>query len=65
MTSRSAAQSPGDNPQRHRLAGTRLPGDQREASLLDQLFDTPGEVLDLGRRQQSFTGKLRRKRVPL
>ena len=49
---------PGDNPQRHRFAGARLTRDQREAPLLDQLFDPPGEMLDPGRRQQSLTGEL-------
>ena len=49
---------PGDNPQRHRFAGARLTRDQREAPLLDQLFDAPGEMLDLGGRQQSFAGEL-------
>ena len=49
---------PRDDPQRHRFAGARLPRDQREAPLLDQLFDAPGEVLDPGRCQQSFTGDL-------
>jgi hypothetical protein len=49
---------PGDNPQRHRLAGTRVTRDQREAPLLDQLFDAPGEMLDLGGHQQSITGEL-------
>ena len=50
---------PGDNPQRHRLAGTRFTRDQREASLLNQLFDAPGEMLDLGGHQQSIAGNLR------
>ena len=54
-----------DNPQRHRFAGARLTRDQGEAPLLDQLFDTPGEVLDPGSRQQCFAGELGRKRVPL
>ena len=47
-----------DNPQRHRFAGAGLTRDQGEAPLLDQLFDAPGEMLDPGRRQQSFTGEL-------
>ena len=50
---------PGDNPQRHRFAGTRLTRHQREAPLLDQLFDAPGEMLDLGGQEQSVAGQLR------
>ena len=49
---------PGHDPQGHRFAGTRLTGHQCEAPLLDQLFDAPGEMLDLGRREECFTGKL-------
>ena len=51
-------QSPGDNPQRHRFAGARFTGHEREASLLDELLDTPGEMVDPGCHQQSIAGQL-------
>jgi hypothetical protein len=54
----------GDDPQGHRLAGSRLAADEREAAFLDQLLDAPGEVLDRGGHQQSLAGKLRGERVP-
>ena len=54
----------GDDPQGHRLAGPRLARDQGEAPLLDQLFDAPGETLDLGGHQQGLAGQFRRKGVP-
>jgi len=47
----------GDDPQGHRLAGPRLAGDHREAALLDQLLDAPGEVLDPGSHQQRVAGQ--------
>jgi hypothetical protein len=54
----------GDDPQGHRLAGSRFAPDQGEAALLDQLFDAPGEMLDRGGHQQRLAGQVRRKRVP-
>jgi hypothetical protein len=41
-------QPPGDDLQRHRFAGARLSGHQREAPFLDQLLDTPRKMLDFG-----------------
>jgi hypothetical protein len=60
-TDRDVAQRrkpPGDDPQRHRFAGARLTGQKRKAPFLDQLFDTPRKMLDLGGRQQRFAGEL-------
>src|SRR5262245_17282288 len=55
---------PGDNPQRHRLPGTGLTRDQREAPLPHQLFDAAGKTFDLGGHQQPIAGEFWRKRVP-
>jgi hypothetical protein len=49
---------PGDPAQRHTLAGTGFPRDQREAPFLDELFDPPGELLDLGGPEPSLAGQL-------
>ena len=51
----------GDNPQRYRLAGSRLAGDQGETAFLHQLFDAPRKTFDTSGYQQAFTGEFWRK----
>ena len=54
----------GYDPQRHRLAGSRLTADQGKAAFLDKLFHSPGKAFNLRCYQQAFTGEFGRKRVP-
>ena len=55
----------GEQPQRDRLAESRLTGDQCEAALARQVLDAPAEVFELGGDEQRFGGNVGRERVPL